>query len=254
MLKKININNKDLEILYNIKFKNSQESNTYFALYKNENKVIKLFKEDTNMENKIKKIILLKQRLKKINFVVTADAFITENDKIIGYMMPYIDGENVYTEKTLSKKEYIDYLKTMSKQLKQLHKLNIVLADFHSNTIIDNNNNLYFIDHDNFAIDNLPVDLKNFYLHQYEKDIKKFDKNFDYYLLNIYTISLFKKIHTPYIYYSYNTNPRNFDFKDKEIFDIFNNTMHLNKYYNEELIIDKIKNEKDLKKLRTRIF
>ena len=44
------------------------------------------------------------------------------------------------------------------------------------------------------------------------------------------------------------------NFKDKEINDIFNNTMNLEKIYNEELIIDKINSTKDLKKIKTRFF
>ena len=253
MLKRIDIEDKSLEIFYNRKFKNAHESNSYFALYKGENKGVKLFKEKENIDNKIKKIILLKKRLKKINFVVTADSFITKNNEIIGYMMPYIDGDNVYMKKTLSKQDYINYLKALAKHIKQLHKLNIVLADFHSNTIISNNK-IYFIDHDNFAIDELPIDLKNIYLKKYEKHIKQFDKRFDYYLLNLHTIATLKKIYTPYIYPCFKANPREFNFKDKEIYDIFNHTMNLNKFYNEDLIIDKINNVKDLKKIRTRIF
>jgi len=254
MLEKININNQDLNVFYNKKYKHSSESNTYFALYKNNEKIIKLFKEEENIENKINKIKLLKDRLKNTSNVVTADAFITDKDKIIGYIMPYINGKNKYYTEVMSKKDAINYLKELSKLIKRLHKLNIILADFHSNIITGENNNLYLIDHDNFSIDNLSVDKKNIYLQKYEKNINKFDNHFDYYMLNIYTISLLKRINTPSIYDLYDKNPLDFNFKDTEINNIFNNTMNLNKRYEEELIIDKIKSSKDLKKIRTKLF
>ena len=253
MLKNIDINNDKLKISYTNKFDETAESNSYLALYKNETKVVKIFKNKDDIENKVKKIILLKERLKNNNSVVCADDFITLDNEIIGYIMPFIEGENNYS-KILNKKNYIIYLKKMSKLIKDLHELNIVLADFHSNIITDKNNKLHFIDHDNFAIDNLPIDQKNIYLKAYEKNVDIFDKNFDYYLLNLYTIAALKKICLPYIYSYYQRNLHEFNFKNEEITNIFFNTMNLNKVYNEELIIDKIQNTQDIKKLRIKYF
>lgn len=254
MLKKIKIDDKELEIFYNRKFDNSRESNTYFAKYKGNCKVIKLFKSQDVIDNKIKKIILLKDRLKKFDNIITADSFITKNNSIIGYMMPYINGTNIYYEGSLNKKQKIEYLKELSKILKRLHSLNIIVSDFPGNTIIGKDKILYLIDHDNFAIDNLPVDQKNTYLYEYERHVKTFDKSFDDYLLNIYTITLLKKYAMPYIYSIFKANPLDFNFKDNEINNIFNNTMNLTDRYKEKLIIDKIDSPKNLKKLKTRIF
>ena len=126
--------------------------------------------------------------------------------------------------------------------------------DFYSNAITNKDGKIILIDHDNFAIDGLNVDQKNTFLYEHERHIKRFDKNFDYYMLNIYTICLLKNYATPYIYSIFKNNPFEFNFKDNEINEIFNNTMNLGKKYNEELIIDKINSTKDLKKIKTRFF
>ena len=254
MLKKIKINDKELEIIYNWKFDESKEANVYLAKYKNKCKIIKIFKEQSVIDNKIKKIILLKERLKNQDNVVTADSFITDGKKIIGYMMPYISGTNFSYEGSMNKKQKILYLKQLAQSIKRLHNLNIVLMDFYSNVITDKDGKINLIDHDNFAIDELNVDQKNTFLYEYERHVKTFDKNFDYYMLNIYTICLLKNYVTHYIYSIFKNNPLQFNFKDKEINDIFNNTMNLENIYNEELIIDKINSTKDLKKIKTRFF
>lgn len=255
MLNKIKIDNKEIEILYNYKFNESKEANVYLATYKNKYKIIKIFKEKEVIDNKIKKIILLKERLKNQDNVVTADSFITDkNNNIIGYMMPYIAGTNFYIEGSMNKKQKILYLKEIAKIMKRLHNLNIILIDFHKNCITTKDGKIYLIDHDNFAIDKLPVDQKNTFLYEYDKHIKNFNKNFDYYMLNIYTITLLKKYVTPYIYSIFKNNPLEFNFKDTEINKIFNNTMNLNDEYKEKLIIDKINSTKDLKKIKCKFF
>jgi len=252
MLEKININDKELEILYNWKFNESKEANVYLAKYKNKYKVIKIFKKQSVIDNKIKKILLLKERLKNQDNVVTADFFVTDNKKIVGYIMPYIKGTNFYHEGSMNKKQKILYLKQLAKLIKRLHNLNIVLMDFYSNAITDKEGKITLIDYDNFYIDGLQVDQKNTFLYEYERHIKTFNKNFDYYMLNIYTICLLKNYATPYIYATFKYNPLNFNFKDEEINNIFNNTMNLQKTYEEELIIDKINSTKDLKKIKVK--
>ena len=122
MLDKIKIDNKEIEILYNHKFNESNDANVYLATYKDKYKIIKIFKEKEVIDNKIKKIILLKERLKNQDNVVTADSFITDkNNNIIGYMMPYIAGTNFYIEGSMNKKQKILYLKEIAKIMKRLH-------------------------------------------------------------------------------------------------------------------------------------
>jgi len=250
----VDIEDKKLNIEFNRQFKNASEAETYIGSFEGEKKVIKLFTNRDSIDNKIKKIQLIKNRLGSSSSVVTADSFISKNNEIIGYFMPFVKGTNIYFNNYLNKEQMISYLKQISKEIKKVHDKNIVLADFHSNIIYDENQNIHFIDHDNFAIDDYDVDLKNIYLHEYQKHIKTLDKNFDRYLLNIYTISFFKNIFNPYIYLVYIGSPEKFNFKDEEITKIFYNTMRLNKTYDEDVIIDKINNVKDLKKIKTRFF
>lgn len=253
MLPEISINDKNLKINYDKKFPESSECIAYFGEYNGNPIVFKKFTKNNTIENKINKIILLKERLKDIKEVVTAEAIITDND-YIGYIMPYINGQNVYYTKTLDKLGMINYYKELSKTLKKLHELNIVAADFGKNIIYTPEGNVIFIDHDNFAIDNYKIDTDNKFSTTYKQKIKTIDEKFDNYLLNIYTIAEFKNFIANAIYLAYDQFPNKFKFKDEEITNIFKNTMNLSSSYDEELIIDKLNNEEDLKKLKTRIF
>ena len=253
MLQEIRISDNDLNIIYDIKFPKSSECDAYYCIYKNQPKVIKLFKDNSIIDNKIKKIKLLKERLKGINEIITADALIYDKE-MLGYIMPYISGYNLYYSSKLSKEELIFLYKNLSNILKKAHELNIVVADFGNNTLYTQDKKLYLIDHDNFAIDDYKVDAKNFHLQLYEQKIKTIDKHFDDYLLNIYTIAGLRDILADVITFAYNQDPYKFMFKDKKITKIFENTMKLKETYNEELIIDKINTTKDLRKIKTRIF
>ena len=61
MLKTININNQELQILYNNKFDNANESDAFLAIYKNQYKVVKIFKNQSVIDNKVKKIRLYRK-------------------------------------------------------------------------------------------------------------------------------------------------------------------------------------------------
>lgn len=253
MLPEIKINNEDLNIIYDIKFPNSSECDAYYCTYKNQPKVIKIFKDNNIIEEKTKKIKLLKKRLENIPEIVTADAIIYDKE-IIGYIMPYINGNNLCYTCKLNREQQIYLYKELSNILKKIHKLNIIAADFGNNTLYTPDNKLFLIDHDNFSIDNYNVNVKNFHFRLYEQKIKTIDEHFDDYLLNIYTIAGFKNILADVITCAYNQYPYKFNFKDQKITKIFENTMNLNETYNEELIIDRINTVKDLRKIKTRIF
>lgn len=267
MIPIIDINDDNLIVNKDFIYQNACESETHKAIYNNEPKIIKTFPEERSLgyeirkrsnyiENKIKKIKLIKERNKNIDTIVTADAFIKKDDQIIGYIMPEIKGINIYYNSLSYKRKkdfLIWYLKEIKKQLERIHELNIITADFPGNIILKDNK-LYFIDHDNFMIDNYPVDLENNFLKKYISRNISIDKNFDYYLLNLYTISLFKNIHFPYMYESFYGNRDMYDFKDPEIKQIFEDTLTFKKIDPENLIIDKINTPKDLKKIKSKIF
>lgn len=253
MLEVINLSNKELEKIKKNKLGDGSESDTYIYEVNGEKKVIKIFKNSSCTENKIKKIKLMNDRLRKCDFVVTADYIIKNEGNIIGYCMKKIDGTD-FEFLNYKMRDIIETLKDLSNKIKQLHKLNIICADFHRNFIIDKNNKIFLIDYDNFSIDNFPVDIKNFYLHTYLKSINRLDKNFDTYLMNLFTLTTITRIQTLYLYHQYNTTPREFNFRDKEINDIIYNTFNLGKRYDEDLIINKINTKKDLKKIKRKIF
>ena len=218
-----------------------------------EKKVLKLFKTKNpciNIENKVKKINLLKERTKGLDFVVTADFFVKNNGKIIGYGMPFVKGEKFNYSRGTNKKKNIIYLKQISSYLKQLHDLNIVVGDLEDNFIIQENGIIKLIDHDNYQIDNLEIDPRNRCIKEYIEKTKSFDKRFDNYFLNLLTMSVLSNISTLYIRpYNFSSWP-----KDAEICDIIENTLVLNDEYNEDIIVDKINDKKDFKKLRKRLF
>lgn len=253
-MKYINIDKGILNKLTEKRFElETRESTTHLFVENNKKKVFKLFKEGINIDNKVKKIILLNDRLKKIDFVVTAESIVMHEGKPIGYIMPYIDGD-LFDSVTFKKKDSILILKDIAKKLKELHKLGIVCGDLISNIMIDSNKNVYFIDHDNFSIDNLNIDTKTILLKEYEQEIKNFDYKFDNYLLNLITLEIITNIHTHYLKLQYIVSYNKFDFRDDEINDIVKNTFVLNESYEEDLIVDKIETKKDFKKIKTRIF
>ena len=254
MIKSINFTDDELSNIKKwIYSEDCYESSTHPYTIDGEKKVIKLFKSKIDIENKIKKINLIKERTKDIDFVITADFFVKNNDKIIGYGMPYIKGKLIDYAKGSSKKQNIMYLKQLSEQLKKLHKLNIIAADFNHNHIIQENGEIKLIDHDNFKIDNLDIDSKNNFVKNYIKKTGKFDDKFDDYFLNLFTISIITHINTLSLL-NYNSFLFNKWPKDNEICSIIKKTLDLEDNYDEDLIVDKTNNKKDLKKLRKRLF
>lgn len=254
MIKIIDVNESELNSLkyYRIQ-KKSKESTVHPFCYNNENKIFKLFKKDINIDNKVTKMNLLNDRLKNINNVVTAETLIQYDGKIIGYTIPFIQGE-LFNCLSFRKSKNILILKQISEKLKELHKLDIICADFINNIIVDENGIAHLIDYDNFAIDDLKVDTKNIYLQKYEEITDTIDYRFDYYLLNLFTLNILTKISTRYLEDQYIENPHYFNFKNPEIRNIIKQTFKLNDIYNEDLIIDKIENKKDLKKIKRKIF
>lgn len=258
MLRIIDINEEKFKEMTNYIYdKKTAESTVHLFIENGNKKVFKIFKtysnKPINIDNKVKKMFLLNERLKNIDYVIKAENIIRYKDKIIGYTMGYKDGE-IFETYTFNKKINIILLKKASEKLKELHNLGIVCADMPGNILVDKDKNIFFIDYDNFAIDNLQVDTKNIFLQDYEKIFKNFDNKFDYYLFNLFTLSIIKKFCITYIDFAYLEVPKKFKFKDQEINRIIENTFNLNRNgkdsYDEDLIIDHI----NVKKIRRRLF
>ena len=253
MLKSINISNEELEKITKRKFSEGNESNTYILNIDGKKKIVKIFKKAKNLPNKLIKINLIKDRLKKCDFVVQPEAILKNQGETIGYIMPKVNGK-MFNLLDYSKAECIQILKLLSTKLKRLHKMGIVVADFHQNFMIDEYGEIKLIDIDNFAIDDLYVDVENIYLQKYKKHIQQFDERFDNYLLNLFTLSCLTRTYSPYLYALYRNEPNKLYFRDEEINNIIFNTFNLNKQYNEDLIVDKITSKKDIKKIKRKLF
>lgn len=254
MIPTISKNDNNLNIKFDQKFIEGVEANTYRATYKGNPAVAKFFINKSCINNKVDKIKLIKERTKNLDIVVTADAFIEENGSIVGYMMKYVKGINMYEEHlSYRPKMLIWYLKELANILKELHKLNITAADFPHNTILSENK-LYFIDHDNFVIDNYNIDKANRLVLKYIEKKGKIDQNLDAFLLNLYTFCVFRHYYLPYIFETYDSNKKLFDFRDEEITDLFKKTITLDESFNGEFIIDRINSVKDIKKIKSKIF
>lgn len=253
-MKEISINDSSLDIRYDQKFEESNEADVYYGYYQGKPIVFKKFKTHRVIDNKVKKIKILKERLKNTDNVVTADALVYNHNNIIGYIMPFIYGTILIDSPIQNKKKSIELLKQLSADIKELHKYNIVLSDYENNTIITPDKKLIFIDHDNFGIDDLIIDSENKFLRYYKKHIKHIDSHFDDYYMNLLTLATFKKIAFPYIDLYISVKKDKLIFKDEEINKIIQNTINLNSTYNEGLIIDHINDKHDLKKLKTKRF
>jgi len=253
MLKIMNVSDEELKKITEIKFSEGNESNTYILNIDGKKKIVKIFKKSENLPNKLKKINLIKDRLKKCDFVIQPEAIIKNKGNAIGYIMPKVNGK-MFNLLDYSRVECVEILKVLSAKLKKLHKMGIVVADFHQNFMIDEFGEIKLIDIDNFAIDDLYVDVENIYLQKYRKYIQRFDTRFDNYLLNLFTISCLTRTFSPYLYDLYKDNPNKLYFRDEEINSIIFNTFNLKKQYNEELIIDKITSKKDIKKIKRKLF
>lgn len=251
MIKTIEVNEEQLKKLTSrIIEEKTEESTVHPFVQDNKRMVFKFFKQNVNINNKIQKIILLDERLDEKDNVVKAEALIKYNGKIIGYTMPYVYGET-FNPLSFKREKNIQVLKEISKLLKQLHSKGIICGDIVGNVIVSSDGKPYFIDYDNFAIDNLPVDTKNIFLQRYEKNIETVDEKFDNYMLNIYTISILNKV-APY--YLFNRIGKDYPVKDKNINDIITHTLELRHSYNDEAIVDNINSKQDMKKIRPKKF
>lgn len=264
MIETINFNNDELNDIKKYIFtKDCYESTTHPYVLNGEKKVIKIFKPDIldviDINKKIKKIKLIKERTEGLDFITTADFFVKNNDRVIGYGMPYIKGKEINYSSGTKAKTNIPILKQLREKLKILHSLNIVYADFNHNFLIKEDGKIVLIDSDNIKIDNLDIDIKDNILKKYLKRVETLDSKYDDYMLNLFTIGVLSHI-TPYTLTRFGANKFDKWPEDKELENIVYNTLDFTSEYsaktdrpneyNEKLIVDLINDKKDYKKIR----
>ena len=123
-----------------------------FNVYRYDDFVVKIYKDNYKLthlsleELKIFKSILTKRIL------LPSDFLLNNNDELIGYMMPYIDGEKNLLYDSVS--NLFNELAVLKEDLDSLSSNLIILKDINiENTIY--NGNLYLIDPGNYAINQL---------------------------------------------------------------------------------------------------
>jgi len=127
-------------------------------------KVLKVFKDTVNKQEKLKKIQLLMTKSLPSNIIKPLDIAYDKQKKFIGYIMPKAEGEDV---KKLGNKKYIKVnnitIQDISKlalnikdTLEVLHSQNILISDLSDSNILFNKNfEPFFIDVDSWSVDNI---------------------------------------------------------------------------------------------------
>lgn len=129
-------------------------------LLSKQNKVAKICYKDYDLWSKnLKNLNLICTQLTTTNFpeIIFPTHLIEYEDKTVGYLMPYIEGETfdkLLLHNKLSPQKILMIFDQLASVICRLPN-NIHLGDLHAkNIIISNNNNAFLIDIDGFSIDN----------------------------------------------------------------------------------------------------
>lgn len=138
-----------------------EDSSAYAKLFIKENAVIKIYVSNPSLAHRNIDIlfsVISCSELRSNPYVVFPSALIALSGRIIGYVMPFIDGKTLDTYLYDSKTPYeniIDYLSQIASAINSL-PLNIHIGDLHpKNIIVDYNNRIHLIDIDGFSVDDL---------------------------------------------------------------------------------------------------
>lgn len=154
--------------------------------------LIKIFFDDSKIENKISKLKLLSE--KNTGMIKPLD-FVAYEGEIIGYTMPYLKNYYPIDPFLLNRKSKKEVLRKLKNKIDELHQEGIIYGDFNnSNLLINDNLDLELCDFDNVAIGGYDTDLKSSISERY---IKKFglDETYDEYMYNLYCVCLLDNIH-----------------------------------------------------------
>ena len=123
-----------------------------FIVYKYDTLALKIYKDNYKLSHlSLEELKIFKSILTK-RILLPSDFLLNNNDELIGYMMPYIDGEKNLLYDSVS--NLFNELAVLKEDLDSLSSNLIILRDINTeNTIY--NGNLYLIDPGNYAINQL---------------------------------------------------------------------------------------------------
>lgn len=218
-------------IKVNDKMEKSIHSGYEGELYFYGDKIIKIFRDrvtnSKNFENKIHKIELLNE---KYDGIIKPTDLVYQDDKVVGYAMPYLDGYKSICTLSFKKNEKIKILTELLKKLEMMHKKGIIYGDIHSaNILVNKDLDVELCDIDNVKIGKYDIDNLHVNAIRYMSIIKEADETLDTYMYNLYCVSLLFNIVEPYTLEYIRNFPRKLKKYNKEYEDIIDKMICLNK-------------------------
>ena len=213
-------------------------------VYDYNNQALKLFSHriinDEIRQNKLNKITKLEE-LNLDNFIIPHTLAYNAHDDFIGYVMKKIEIDyDLYDflkseEITLDKK--IQLLKKYNELVRKAHQNNITLIDANFWNCLINKDDIFFIDTDNYKIDNLECDIypnnfKTIYF-MLNKKLPLYDYNYDNFQIGIQIFSKFIDLSLG-SYLEYPNILKKLDL-DKKAYEYFENILFP---YEEKMYID----------------
>lgn len=193
-------------------------------LYIYGNNLIKIFFDDSKIENKISKLKLLSE--KNTGMIKPLD-FVAYEGEIIGYTMPYLKDYYPIDPFLISRRNKKEILRKLKTKIDELHKEGIIYGDFSNNNLLINDNlDLELCDFDNVSIGGYDTDLKSSISERY---IKRFglDDAYDEYMFNLYCVCLLDNIHPPLVLDYIKKEARLFKKHNKEYQELVENYIKL---------------------------
>ena len=210
MENKIYIKDEELEELFKNRIVQYDNTNSNSELFINGNTIFKIYNGDSEIDLFNKKVINTifnkYAYLNSIKELVLPKKLLIYNKHIVGFSMPYIEGNSL--EEIINQNKDYDMKSIFIKILNIINTykelpFDFFIGDMHEkNIIIDKNNNIKIIDPDSFIIDNNKLCIDNEYLvgkypnHYFNNnELKRINYYSDYYsLLCIILNYLFKNI------------------------------------------------------------
>ena len=210
MENKLYLKDEELEELFKNRIIQHDNYNSNSELFIYGNTIFKIYNGDSPIDsfnkNVINNIFNKYNYLTNINELVLPKKLLIYNKHIVGFSMPYIEGnsleEIINNNKDYNMKDIFIKLLNVINTYKEL-PFEFFIGDMHEkNIIIDKNNNIKIIDPDSFIIDNNKLCIDNEYLvgkypnHYFNNnELKRINYSSDYYsLLCIILNYLFKNI------------------------------------------------------------